>query len=58
MGSKYKLLEFIEKIVEENTENSKVFLDLFAGTGVVADYFNKKNEFNLPVGKRDFNSNL
>ena len=42
LGSKYKLLEFIEKIVEENTENSKVFLDLFAGTGVVADYFNKK----------------
>ena len=24
----------------------------------MADYFNKKNEFNLPVGKRDFNSNL
>ena len=42
LGSKYKLLEFIEKIVEENTENSKLFLDLFAGTGVVADYFNKK----------------
>ena len=42
LGSKYKLLEFIKKIVEKNTENSKVFLDLFAGTGVVADYFNKK----------------
>ncbi len=44
LGSKYKLLEFIKKIVEENTENSKVFLDLFAGTGVVADYFNKKHD--------------
>ena len=35
LGSKYKLLEFIEKIVEENTENSKVFLDLFAGSGAI-----------------------
>ena len=42
LGSKYKLLEFIEKIVQENTKNCKIFLDLFAGTGVVADYFNKK----------------
>ncbi len=42
LGSKYKLLEFIEKIIKENTKNSKIFLDLFAGTGVVADYFNKK----------------
>ena len=24
----------------------------------MADYFNKKNEFNLPVGKRDFIYNL
>ena len=44
LGSKYKLLEFIEKIVQENTKNCKIFLDLFAGTGVVADYFNKKYE--------------
>ena len=42
LGSKYKLLEFIEKIVQEHTKNCKIFLDLFAGTGVVADYFNKK----------------
>lgn len=42
LGSKYKLLEFIEKIVQEHTKKCKIFLDLFAGTGVVADYFNKK----------------
>ena len=54
LGSKYKLLEFIEKIVEENTENSKLFLDLFAGTGVVADYFNKNYDIIILMFVNDF----
>ena len=29
LGSKYKLLEFIEKIVQEHTKKCKIFLDLF-----------------------------
>ncbi len=42
LGSKYKLLDYINKIVEEKTTNCKSFLDLFGGTGVVANHFNKK----------------
>ena len=36
LGSKYKLLEFIEKIVQEHTKKCKIFLDLFAGTGSIS----------------------
>lgn len=39
LGSKTKLLEFIENILEEENAKYKVFADIFAGTGVVADYF-------------------
>lgn len=42
LGNKYKLLDFIEDIVNENCGNFKVFCDIFAGTGVVGDRFNKK----------------
>lgn len=44
LGNKYKLLEDIEKIVEEHTEGIKVVTDLFAGTGVVGEYFLKKGK--------------
>jgi adenine-specific DNA-methyltransferase len=40
LGSKTKLLQFIEEIVEKEFEYEKnTFLDLFAGTGVVGYHF-------------------
>lgn len=35
-GSKYKLLDWIESLIEENCEGD-IFFDVFAGTGVVSD---------------------
>lgn len=39
LGSKYKLLNFISKVVEENCEDVHTVADIFGGTGVVADRF-------------------
>jgi len=43
LGNKYKLLGFIEDVVKEKCDNVNIFCDIFAGTGVVAERFNKKN---------------
>ena len=43
LGNKYKLLGFIEDIINEKCHNMNIFCDIFAGTGVVADKFNTKN---------------
>ncbi|MEK5104953.1 DNA adenine methylase [Cytobacillus sp. FSL M8-0252] len=40
LGSKYKMLEFIWKIVKENCKDVNTVADIFGGTGVVADRFN------------------
>ena len=42
LGSKYKLLSFIQEIVEKHSNNCTTFMDLFGGTGVVAYHFNNK----------------
>lgn len=39
LGSKTKLLAFIEEILKKEKVSYKVFADIFAGTGVVADHF-------------------
>ncbi len=39
LGSKSKLLDFIEDVLEKECANCDTFLDLFAGTGVVANKF-------------------
>lgn len=40
IGSKSKLLDFIyENIIDLGYDNNNVFFDVFAGTGVVANYF-------------------
>ena len=39
-GSKYKLMEWIKKLIKENCEGES-FFDVFAGTGVVTEYFIK-----------------
>ena len=44
LGSKYKLLNFIEKTVNENCNDIKSVIDVFAGTGVVGDLFLKKGK--------------
>lgn len=42
LGNKHKLLKIIDKIIQENCTNVKTFCDIFAGTGVVGNFFNKK----------------
>lgn len=42
LGSKYKLLPFIKKIVEENCDNINTVADIFSGTGAVASAFTDK----------------
>lgn len=39
LGSKYKLLSFIDSVVKENCKNINSVIDLFAGTGVVGSMF-------------------
>jgi len=43
LGNKFKLLDFIEDIINKESPRFAVFCDIFAGTGVVAERFNKKN---------------
>jgi len=43
LGNKYKLLGFIEDIVNEKCDGFRVFCDIFAGTGVVGARFNEKD---------------
>lgn len=42
LGNKYKLLPFIKKVVDENTEDINSVADIFAGTGAVASAFSDK----------------
>ncbi len=41
LGSKYRLLHFLEKIILNQVERINTFIDGFAGTGVVANHFKK-----------------
>lgn len=42
LGCKHQLLDFLDEIVEKNCKKANSFVDLFAGTGVVANHFHKK----------------
>ena len=44
LGSKYKLLSFIEDTVNKHCKDVKIVIDLFAGTGVVGSLFLKNNK--------------
>lgn len=44
LGSKQKMLDFIEKVVQENTSGVQSVADIFGGTGVVSDLFRKKGK--------------
>jgi len=41
LGNKYKLLSFIEEVIAEKCGEIESFCDIFAGTGVVGQKFNK-----------------
>ena len=42
LGNKYKLLSAIRRVVDENCEGVRSFVDIFAGTGSVASAFPDK----------------
>lgn len=44
LGSKQKMLDFINEVVQNNTKNVKVVADIFGGTGVVADLFRSQGK--------------
>ncbi|EKB5536900.1 DNA adenine methylase, partial [Listeria monocytogenes] len=39
LGNKSKLLDFIDNVIKKYDIQGDTFGDLFAGTGVVGDYF-------------------
>jgi adenine-specific DNA methylase len=43
LGNKFKLLEFISTVIEENTNRVNSICDIFAGTGVVGHYLSTTN---------------
>ena len=44
LGSKQKMLNFIEKVVNENTTGVNIVADIFGGIGVVSDLFRKQGK--------------
>lgn len=44
LGSKLKMLDFINEVVENNISDIETVADIFGGTGVVADLFRKKGK--------------
>ena len=44
LGSKYKLLDFINETIEKNCGEFGSFFDVFGGTGVVSNYFYEKGK--------------
>lgn len=44
LGSKQKMLDFINDVVSKHTNNVKSVADIFGGTGIVADMFNKQGK--------------
>ena len=44
LGSKYKLLDFINEVIEKNCKNFDSIFDVFGGTGVVSNYFYGKGK--------------
>lgn len=44
LGSKQKMLNFIDEVITNNTTGVEIVADIFGGTGVVADLFRKKGK--------------
>jgi len=43
LGNKNSILPFIDNIIKNEIGHFDSFCDIFSGTGVVADHFNKKD---------------
>ncbi len=43
IGSKYRMLDFINEVMKKEKIEYSSFLDLFGGTGIVGYYFNNEN---------------
>ena len=55
-GSKFKLLDWIKNTIEDQTQKSDTFCDLFAGTGCVAEQFTDKK--NLIINDFLYSNNI
>ena len=55
-GSKFKLLDWIKNTIEDQTQKSDTFCDLFAGTGCVAEKFTDKK--NLIINDFLYSNNI
>ena len=44
LGSKYKLLDFIDETIKNNCGEYNSVFDVFGGTGVVSNYFSEKGK--------------
>ena len=44
LGSKQKMLDFINEVIENNVSDIKTVADIFGGTGVVSDLFRRKGK--------------
>lgn len=44
LGSKYKLLDFIDETIKNNCREYNSVFDVFGGTGVVSNYFSEKGK--------------
>lgn len=58
LGNKYKLLPFIQKVVEEECSNVDIFADIFAGTGAVSSAFQDKQIITNDIMYSNYISNL
>ena len=55
-GSKFKLLDWIKNTIEDQTQKTDTFCDLFAGTGCVAEKFTDKK--NLIINDFLYSNNI
>lgn len=58
LGNKYKLLPFIQKVVEEECRDVDIFADIFAGTGAVSSAFQDKQIITNDIMYSNYISNL
>ena len=42
IGSKYRMINFIDEVMKKEKIEYSSFLDLFGGTGIVGDFFNSQ----------------
>lgn len=58
LGNKYKLLPFIQRVVEEECNHVEIVADIFAGTGAVASAFQDRQIITNDIMYSNYISNL